>query len=204
MPADRTRPGDPLAELPALRGELDPTRPEEMPRTLAGELIPVADSIRELYSAFGIRAYRCYLVHGQWSGQRRGEGVLQIISRRELTPTPRVRDLGQVSEVLRSTGLTEEGGVVIDQISGRYTEDDLMGLTPDLQEPALQRTSRAMVEFFWEIVESRPSTPTPIVRRFRPVSVPMLSRDGFAWTVGLTKQDFDSGRTGTTVPRDAF
>lgn len=175
-----------------------------MPSTLAGRLVPVADKVRNLYARFGIRPYRCYLMHGQWTGSRRGEGVLQILSRREITPVPRVKDMGGVSEVVRATGTTEEGGVFIDQISGRYTEDDLMGRTPDLQDPALMRTSRPTIEFWWEIVESRPSQPTSIMRRFYPVAAPSLSRDGFQWQIALTRQDYDRARNGVTVPRSAF
>lgn len=204
MAEDRTRTGAPLSELPEIRGELKPTPDARMPATLAGRLVPVADKIRQLYSRFGIRPYRVYLVHGFWTGVSRGKGVLQILSRREITPVPRVRDLGQVSEVLRSTGLTEEGGVVIDQISGRYTEDDLMGRTPDLQDPALQRTSHTTAEFWWEVTESRPSQPTSILRRFYPNVAPSISRDGFQWTVGLIRQDYDRARTGQTLPRDTF
>lgn len=106
--------------------------------------------------------------------------------------------------VLHVTGNTEEGGVTIDQISPKYSEDDLMGRTLDMQDPALMRTSRDTVEFFWEIQENRSIQPYAVKRRYVPTGVPMISRDGFQWTVPMTRQDHDEGRQGAVEPRNAF
>jgi hypothetical protein len=112
-----------------------------------------------------------------------------------------VTDISATTEVLRPFGLTEEGGLIIDQVSPRYTEDDLMGRTPDLQELDLPRTGLPNAEFFWEVTESRPSEPPSVRRQYKPASVPMLARDGFHWKVILTKTDYDPGRNGSRLRR---
>ncbi len=205
MANDRTDSGDLPAAIQEMTGQLDAPSPAEAQGSLAYDLTSVVDDIRTIASDMGVRPYRVFMVHGVWSGAKRGEGTLQVNSRREITPVPRVRDMASVRRNLRSTGLTEEGDVVVDRISARYTEDDLIGLTPDLQSLTQPRTLRSNVEFWYEIEENRPSRPNPVPRRFSPpVSVPTLSRAGMSWSMALTKQDYNRGRTGTTVPRNEF
>lgn len=199
MASDRQNSGDPKAELVEMSGRLRPPEPALMPQTLAGRLVPVADKLRALKARFGIRPYRVYMVHAVWTGGRRGVGNLTIASRREILPVPRMRDLAGVNRHLRATGLTEEGDISIDEISAKYAEDDLMGRTPDLENPELTRTSRPDVDFWWEVVEARAVGRPPVTRRFSPpVRVPELARDSMSWKVVLTKQGEDRGRNGGT------
>lgn len=197
-PNDRVDSGDPTSEVPEHTGALNPPPPWRTPSTLAARLVPIVDRIRELNSRLGIRPYRTFLVHGQWTGTRRGFGQLVVTSRREIVPVPRVRDMNQVSMRIKATGRTEEGSVYIDQISARIPEDDLIGRTPDVQDVVQPRTSNPLAEFWWEIEEARSTIPNPAIRRFVPSGVPMLSRDGFNWAVVLNKQDYDRGRDGST------
>lgn len=164
---------------------------------LTTRLVPVVDKIRQLYTMFGINSYRVFLVHVQWSGGRIGEGQGIEIAKREILPTPRVSAMSSTTEILHAVGVQEEGGITISQISAKYTEDDLMGRTPDMVEPALPRTNGRGTEFFYEIVENRPSTPQPVRRMYVPNAAPALSRDSFQWTVSLTKRDYDRSRSGT-------
>ena len=194
MPNDRTSNGTPYQELPEVTGQVKPVQINGS--TLASRLVPVVDKIRQLYKRFGIRPYRVFLVHVQWSGTRIGEGNAIEISRRELLPTPRVSNMGSTTEVMRAVGLTEEGTLSVDQISAKWTEDDLLGRTPDLIDPAFPRTGNRKQEFFWEVMENRPSTPSPARRDYVPNGVPALSRDGFQWSVTLTKRAFDRNRAG--------
>jgi hypothetical protein len=97
-------------------------------------------------------------------------------------------------EILRVTGLTEEGSITIDQISAKYSEDDLTGRAPDLRDPAKPVTSRSTAEFYWEVREQRPTDPKPRTRRFFPNGAPNLSRDGVQWSVSLVRQDEGSGK----------
>jgi len=203
MPIDRDNSGTPEADLPALAHALDSPEPGQVRGTLASRLVPVVDSIRSLNSKFGIRPYRVFMVHSQWTGGEPGVGYENITSRIEITPTPRIKDMDAVNTIMRETGLTEEGDVEVDQISARFTEDDLTGRTPDLNDPNLPRTTGAAFDFYWEVVENRGQSPNAVIRRFNPRNVPGLSRDGFQWKITLIKQDYDRGRRGE-VDRSAF
>ena len=201
MADDRVQSGTPAADIPELAGDLRGPEPYAAPATLGFDLVGVVDSVRGIAAELGLRPYRVFLVHAVWTGSQVGEGLARVTSRREILPPPRVRDIDSVNRNVHSTGLTEEGDVVIDQISARIPEDDLTGRTPDLRDPLLPRTSKRNVEFFWEIRELRPSTPPPPARRFSPPSkVPVLSRDGMSWRVTLTKQDYDAGRYEDCAP----
>lgn len=204
MADDRVPPDSPGVEILALAQRVRPLRDDEKPRSLAVSLQTTVDSLRQLHTTFGVRPYRVFLVHLLWSGGRPGVGDPVEVSRVEILPTPLVRDMSAVGQVLASTGLQEDGQLTVSQISTRFAEDDLMGRTPDLQDPALPRTSRGGIQFFWEIVQDRRIDPRGVPRRFAPVSAPSLSRDSFQWTVTLTRQDFDSGRGGAMQPRNAF
>jgi hypothetical protein len=198
---DRTKSGTPLAELPEVTGQVRPERPGEgLP--LAVRLVPIVDRIRQLNTRFGIRPYRVFLVHLQWSGNRIGDGTPWELSRKEILPTPKVIDMSSTQEILRFAGLTEEGTVRITEISAKYTEDDLMGRTPDLIDPEMPRTGLRNCEFFWELVERRPSNPPSVPRRYVPSAVPMLGRDQFEWTVTVTKVSADRPRNLSNSPID--
>lgn len=194
MAGERTESGTPGAEVQALSGRLDPPPPGQVPRTLASQLVPVADRIRELYSRFGVRPYLCFLLHVGWPGER-GDGQPQVLSRVPITPTPRVINMDGTTEVMFSTGLTEQGGILVDQISPRYTEDDLLGVRmAEMADPVIPATNSLQRQFFWQVVENRPSTPRPQPRLYVPSGVPMLSRDGFQWKIALVKTDPTPGR----------
>jgi len=191
--ADHNKTGDPASDILRASGRLAP-RPGKTP--LAFKLVPVADKIRALASKFGLRPYRVFLVHGTWTGEREGQGQLLRTSRRELLPTPRVRSMDSVRQYLRATGRTEDGDIYIDQISASIPEDDMLGKTPDLRDPSNPRSALEVSEFWWEVVEERPSDPKPVIRRFVPASAPDLRRDSLAWSINLTKQDYDPSREG--------
>lgn len=166
---------------------------QEQGRSLANALVAAADRMRALYTAVGLRPYRVFLVRGYWTGDRKGHGNLQVTSRRELEPRPRVLDLSTLNMTVRSTGRIEDGDVYVDEISARYVEEELTGRSPDLADPALPATSRAHVEFWWELEEARAGCPDPIVRAFTPRAVPALRRDQFMWTVTLARRERGRG-----------
>lgn len=199
MGNDRVPTGDVAAELTELSGRLRPPDPQAMPQTLAGKLVPLADKLRGLKARFGLRPYRVYLVHAVWTGPRRGVGHQQILSCVEILPVPRVRDISAVRRTLYATGLGEEGDIVVDEISTKYAEDDLVGRTPDLQDPEIPRTSRRDVEFWWEVHEARAVGAPTVIRRFSPpVTTPHRAADNMQWRVTLTRQAEDRGRNGGT------
>ena len=202
MPADRENNGDPASLLPELGRRLEAPTPGEQRETLANKLVPIVDRIRHLPAIFGVRPYRVFLVHSTWTGGEIGVGN-EVVRSIEIVPPPRVKEVGSMNEVLDSTGTTETGDVEVDRISARYTEDDLLGRTPDLRDPNALRTTIEGAEFFWEVIETRPSTPYPVIRRFAVRGVPELRRGAAEWVVRLVKQDYDRGRRGD-VARDSF
>lgn len=199
MAIDRDATGTPEEELTELGRKVRPVQPGLENQTLAYKLVTVVDIIRQIPTSLGIRPYRVYLVHGSWSGGRQGAGTLAVTSRREILPTPRVRSMGDLAQLLRSTGVTEEGDLVVDRISAKYTEDDLKGATPDLRDPNLPRTTAIPFDFWWEIQEQHPQSPQPVIRRFGIVGVPEIGRGRVEWVVKLAKQDWDRGRTGSVA-----
>ena len=181
-------------------GVVRPLEPRDVPQSFAAQLQPTVDALRQLAVSFGIRPYRCYLVHVQWTGETVGDGSPVEISRREILPTPRVRDMGGIGQILESFGNTETGSVMVDQITTSLAEDDLRGLTPDLVDPTMPRTGLRNREFFWIVQENRPSCPPGRPRRFVPAAAPTLSRAGMQWRISLKKQDGDLARD----PRQSF
>lgn len=186
------------SELERLRGAFRAPEPRDAPGLFTVRIGATVDRVRQLHARFGTHMYRVFLVHAIWTSNVRGIGKLAILHRREILPIPRVREMASIAKILRSTGLSEEGTIVVDRISTSYSEDDLTGMTPDLEDPGLPRTSKAAVEFSWEVEEVRSQRPGALIRRFRLAGVPSLEEDAFQWTCSLTKADGDRARDGST------
>lgn len=169
----------------------DPTK-MELGNTLAQKLIPVADNVRNLYTKFGMRAYKVRVVKVRWSGERRGQGVPQIAATIDLLPTPRVMDLSTMTEILNPIGLDESGSIVISEISGRFTDDQLRLVDDDGEGPAPNE------EVFYEIEYPQPNgaRSTSIKRRFSLRSAPDYSPGRFQWTLRLERANEDRTRQG--------
>jgi hypothetical protein len=187
MQQDRTTPSHVPAESTAASGRLHPLAPGQ--KTLGESLGPTIDVIRQIGTSLGLRPYRVFLVHWEWP-QTKGIGAPVEISRREIMPTPKVADMSGMPFSLAAVGMTEMGGVRVSQISQRFSEDDLIGRTPDLRDTVHPKTSRGNVEFFYEIVEARQTVPPPKPRRFVPQGVPMLNRTGMEWRLSLTRSEY--------------
>ena len=187
MQQDRTSPSDIAAEVVAEGGKLHPVLHGR--KTLAESLGSTVDQIRQIATDLGVRPYRVWLVHWQWP-RKPGLGVPRETSRREILPTPRVMDLSGVPLSLASVGLTEMGGIKVDRISQRFSEDDLTGRTPDLRDPVRDATNREGSEFFYEVRETRTTVPPTKPRRFIPANVPMLRRSGMEWSIMLNRQEY--------------
>lgn len=196
MPVDRVLQPLTKSDIERLSGAFNTPPPRDAQELLAVSLGSTADSIRHLHATFGTHIYRVFLHHQIWTGNVRGVGDIVTLSRREILPAPRVRDMSVMSRILKSTGITETGDVTVDRISISYSEDDLVGKTPDLTNPTLPVTSRSAIEFSWEIQESRPQTPDTLVRRFKPSGVP--DRKQVQWSIALVKADGDAKRDGST------
>lgn len=201
----------------------------ESEQTLAESLVGVADDIRQLATDFGMRPYRVFLVWIGYTADENADGLLDVdeqgisaddrtigagrpylIAELELLPTPRVGPLGGVRQNLEPMGLTESGGLTIDQVSPSYSEDLLLGLLPDVVDPQRPEQLRPGVQFFYEIQEARPgdhqnpgtagagirNCRAPVRRKFVVDGTPYRQTDAFQWIVDLMRADGERGRNG--------
>lgn len=156
-------------------------------RTLARDLAPTVDCLRDLYTSMGLRTYQVALIKTQWSGGERGVGQESVISEELILPTPKVAELTALGTTVEPTGSLESGNLLVTQISPRYTEEQLTGLGAD--GSALPDD----MQFYWEVRFLGPGAP-PLRRRFGVGSVPSLSMSRFEWQVRLVKASDDRER----------
>lgn len=138
----------------------------------SGCLVAVADDLRQLYTDFGLRPYRVYLVWVGWTADEDGDGLVQgeelrldpaqegvgravLLREVEILPTPLVESMAGVGGELEATGLTERGSITVSQISMGYTEDQLQGLIVEVRDPRFPDSLRPGVSFFYEVQEDR-------------------------------------------------
>jgi hypothetical protein len=182
MEPSRTPPYDVLAEVPAISGQVRPESPAR--RSLADSLGPTVDRIRQLRTDMGLAPYRVFLVHWRWPSKR-GLGRPVEIARDEVLPNPKISDMTGTLIGVAAFGATEGGGLFVSKISTKYSENDLLGRTPDLVDSVRPKTSASNVEFFWEVQLARGGSKP---RRYIPQGVPMLDRSGIQWKISVIKQ----------------
>ena len=160
--------------------------------TLAGGLIPCVDKLRDLNTKFGVRPYIVRQVFTRWSGGLRGRGVEEVVLESAVLPTPKVASLDALDSTLISIGNTEYGSLEVSQISGRYTEDYILGRN------AFGDQTPADAQFYYEIEFPDENGRFPgIKRRFTVSGTPSYNPGGFQWTVQLTRAAQDRSRNGT-------
>lgn len=147
--------------------------------SLAQKLIPAVDRIRDIYTKLGARPYRVHIVRTRFSGGRRGVGVEEVVHEMELLPTPLVANLGALAESVTPVGINEQGVVQLQYVSGRYTEEQLIGIGPGGNQVAPNETVYYEVEYFRR--DGRPSER----RRFVRDSVPQYQPLQFQWSITL-------------------
>ena len=156
--------------------------PNLLQGSLARKLVPVADGLRNLNTLFGLRPYRVRIVRTTWAGKRRGVGVEQVVNELELTPTPKLVDLNTLQEVVTAVGVTEVGQATLEEISGRYTEDQLTGVDPS------GNSVGPMDSLYYEIQSFRPDGRPADRRRFALASTPFYAATKVQWIVTLDAQ----------------
>lgn len=147
--------------------------------SLGQQLIGVVDGARDLLTQFGLRPYRVKIIRTRFAGGRRGVGPEEVIHELELLPTPKVVDMSALTEVDTPIGINEQGVIQLQKISGRYTEETLIGVGPDGKQVAPNETVYYEIEFFRR--DGRPSEK----RRFIRDSVPTYNATAFEWMVTL-------------------
>lgn len=211
---------------------LNPLMDFEVGLTLGEDLVQTADDIRQLYTDFGLRPYKIFQVWIGWTLDENDDGVVSgvelllgevevgagrpvLLCERELLPTPAIQ-VGGVSKRLDVTGDTESGGLLVTQISPRFSEDELVGLVYPYRDEARPNTLKAGIDFFYEVRENRPpgfvdpgyqgfqppQELQPTRRRFRVNQAPSRETDAFQWTLGLERADGERSRDGNTAGMD--
>ena len=163
----------------------------QMRRTLGQTLLPVADTLRNLLTDFGLRPYVVHLLQTRWSTGERGVGVEIILADCPLLPTPRITDLTEVLNIVTPAGLAEQGEILVTRISGLMTEEQLRGIWPNGEQT--EKDS----QFMYEVRFDNVATGFPGERRrFFPVSAPYFDAPALQWRIKLRKQRDDRARDG--------
>jgi hypothetical protein len=159
-------------------------------RTLGRKLIPTADLIRDLHTRFGMRPYKMRVVRVRWTGGKRGVGTPDIESALDILPTPKIMDLAGLTEIVHPVGLDEDGTIMVTEISGRFTDEDLRFARADGTPPGPDE------EVWYEIEFPRPDGKPGDLRRFYLRAAPMYYADRFQWQIRLEKAHSDRARNG--------
>lgn len=187
--------------------------------TLVHRLTRRADRLRQLYTRFGTRSRRVFLVWTQSTGSTRGTGSEIEIARREILPTPQVSDASSLTRRPITIDTVPEGSLRVDQVScGAFTEDHLRGrkIPADVGQDPLrpQPESTALVrdlsdpnvpqpfDFFFEVVEDGRGDDPPTRGRYSLLSVPWRNETGMYWGFFLQPQSGARDRFGNSL-RDA-
>jgi len=162
----------------------------QLNKTLARKFIPLGDSLRDLLTKFGLRPYKVRIVRIRWSGGRRGIGTAVVEKALDILPTPKVLDLSTLTEIVNPVGLDEVGIILVTQISGRFTDEDLRFLDNDGgdQDPDS--------EVFYEIEFPRSDGRPGDKRRFFLRSAPMYMAGKLQWQLRLERAHEDRERNG--------
>ncbi len=158
--------------------------------SLMNSLIPAVDCLRDLNTKFGNRPYRVRMIRTRWSTGRRGSGIESVMYERDILPTPLVVDMSSLTEALTAVGINEQGTVQLQEISGRYTEDDLLGTDPHGNPPGPGDSVYYEIQFYGRDGNKNEK------RRFTQQSAPFYKASGFQWNITLVSYNENRDRNG--------
>lgn len=168
--------------------------PSTLRGSLAQKLIPVVDKVRDLNTKLGMRPYRVRIVRTRFAGGRRGVGPETVVFELDVLPTPKVVDLNTLQEMVTAVGVTEIGLVQLQQVSGRYSEDFLVGVDPS-GSPVPDSDS-----VYYEIEWVRPDGKLTDKHRFALATAPYYNASAVQWTITLDAQLEKRRRDGRPRP----
>lgn len=167
--------------------------PALLKSSLGQRLIPVVDGARDLLTKFGLRPYRVKIIRTRFAGPRRNVGPETVIHELDILPTPLVVDLSSLTEEVTVVGREESGSIQLQKISGRYTEETLLGVGPDGVQVAPNECVYYEIEFFRR--DGGPSEK----RRFIAASAPMWNATSVEWSITLVSAIENRDRDGSPV-----
>lgn len=168
--------------------------PSTLRNSLAQSLIPIVDRVRDLNTQLGVRQYRVRIVRTRWAGGRRGVGVESVIFEIDILPTPKVVDLNTLQEMVTPVGVSEIGLVQLQEVSGRYTEDFLVGV--DSSGSPVPDTDDVYYEIEWIRADGKQTDR----HRFALAVVPYYAATKVQWTLTLDAQLEKRRRDGRPRP----
>lgn len=163
--------------------------PATFQTSLARLLVKPADSLRNLLTVLGVRPYVVRMVYTRYSGGARGIGEESVVSCDAILPTPLILSLDGLSRIVSVVGADEQGGVLLTEVSGCYTEDQLRGLGDGGAELPPDQS------FYYE-VEFLSMQPQGERRRFSQSGVPEYVPDQYGWRMRLERAQRDRTRAG--------
>ena len=163
---------------------------DKLKKTLAQKFIPLADQLRDLAVKFGLRPYIVRIVRVRWAGVYRGEGACMVEQELTILPTPLVTDMGGEATITTPVGMDEFGQVIVSEISGRFTEDELRFVSAEGKEPEPNE------EVFYEIEFPRLDGKPSAKRRFMLAGVPDYRAGKLQWQIRLERMRDDRFRNG--------
>jgi hypothetical protein len=197
-----------------------PLTRDEAKATLVNRYGAIADKYRQLYTNYGLRSRRVFLVWSRWTGEERGEGHERLLAEIEILPTPRISDATSIQRRPYSAGTLPEGSLFLDQISmATFTQDILRGwvipavrptprtcaernMQPDLEVAlsvngkTFERGSDRRIDFWYEIVEDGRGDFPASRSRYRVLSDPSRKEGSLFFSLVLERADEARDRSG--------
>lgn len=147
--------------------------------TLGQALIPAVDAIRQVNTLLGLRNYAVRVVTTRWTGGYRYTGFEEVVDVLSIVPTPKLEGLDAITRQPSTGGVLETGLVRVSEISGAYSEDNLLGTRDGGHEPPED------VNVYWEIEIVQPNGAPTLRRRFQPASAPTYDGGAVQWSITL-------------------
>lgn len=130
-----------------------------------------------------------HMLHTRWSGGARGIGEEYVVSDVPILPTPLIADLTTLQTIVSPVGTDESGTLLLSEISGCYSEEQLNGFLDGLQVPA-------DMNFYFEIEFFRPDGAKTERRRFSTGTAANYDPGQFAWSIRLERARQDRRSNG--------
>lgn len=147
----------------------------------------IMDFGRDIAAQLGLRPYRVSFVHVRWTGPKRGDGIEEVVTQRDILPRPSVTDMSGLVRELTPSQIDEAGTILITKISAAYSEDQI------LCRPSTGRPLPLNEAVYYEVQLGASGER----RRLVPVGggAPTFKPVG-GWSVAVTIQSGARGRSG--------